>query len=270
VTEKNDNKIIKRRSVKTSCLERRIKENSSAQQTDFNAWIFGRIPIKPGHHILELCCGTGAQTKYFLKLVGKKGHVVALDISKDSLHSIESTVSTVEHSRLTLIESDIDLFDKKFALHHIQENSFDIIFCSYGLYYSKNAHEVMNRAKMWLKPNGSLIIVSPFGPNNEPLFRLLNECGVKISEFIRFTSQDFMQTVVIPWGFLNFTSFSIKILENKIAWNSPENVLSYWINTTFYDPKKKGIVHKKLQDHFLRNDKFVNEKWVMLVIMSNE
>lgn len=264
------NEIIKLRSVKTACLEGRIHENTSAQQTDFNAWIFERIPVKLGHHILELCCGTGAQTQYFLKSVGKKGSVVALDISRDSLNTIESKVSVVERSRLTLIESDIDLFDQSFANLGIQEHSFDIIFCSYGLYYSKNAQEVMNRAKTWLKPKGSLVIVGPYGPNNEPLFRLLTECGVTISEYIRFTSQDFMQSVIIPWGLLNFSAFSIRILKNKIVWNTPENILSYWTNTTFYEYKKKGNVQKKLEDHFLRNDTFVNEKWVMLVIMSNE
>ena len=262
--------ITKRRSVKTACLEGRIQENTSAQQTDFNAWIFDRIPVKSGHHILELCCGTGAQTQYFLTRVGKKGCVVALDISRDSLNTIESKISDAECSRLTLIESDLDLFDQSFVTRGIEEHSFDIIFCSYGLYYSKNVHEVMNRAKIWLKPKGSLVIVGPYGPNNEPLFRFLTECEVTISEYIRFTSQDFMQSVVIPWGFLNFTGLSIRILENKIVWNSDKSVLSYWINTTFYEPKKKGNVQKKLQDHFLRNDTFVNEKWVMLVIMNNE
>jgi SAM-dependent methyltransferase len=226
--------------------------------------------VKSGHHILELCCGTGAQTKYFLKRVGKKGYVVALDISRDSLDTIDSKISDTERSRLTLIESDIDLFDQSLATCGKQERSFDIIFCSYGLYYSKNAQEVMNRAKKWLKPNGSLVIVGPYGPNNEPLFKLLTDCGVSISEYIRFTSQDFMQSIVISWGLLNFTALSIRILENKIVWNSPENVLAYWTNTTFYESKKKGNVQKKLQDHFLRNDTFVNEKWVMLVIMSNE
>ena len=262
--------ITKRRSVKTACLEGRIQENTSAQQTDFNAWIFDRIPVKSGHHILELCCGTGAQTQYFLTRVGKKGCVVALDISKDSLNTIESKISDAEGSRLTLIESDLDLFDQSFATRGIEKHSFDIIFCSYGLYYSKNVHEVMNRAKIWLKPKGSLVIVGPYGPNNEPLFRLLTECGVTISEYIRFTSQDFMQSVVIPWGLLNFSALSIRILENKIVWNSPENVLSYWKNTTFYEPGKKGKVQKQLQNHFLRDIMFVNEKWVMLVIMSNE
>jgi hypothetical protein len=114
------------------------------------------------------------------------------------------------------------------------------------------------------------VIVGPYGPNNEPLFRLLTECGVTISEYIRFTSQDFMQSVVIPWGLLNFSALSIRILENKIVWNSPENVLSYWKNTTFYEPGKKGKVQKQLQNHFLRDIMFVNEKWVMLVIMNNE
>jgi ubiquinone/menaquinone biosynthesis C-methylase UbiE len=260
----------KRRSVKSACLEGRINENASAQVTDFNAWIFDRIPVKPDHNVLELCCGTGAQTQYFLKRVGKKGSIVALDISNDSLEILESKISDTQRSRLTLIESDLDLFDESLTARNIQKNSFDIIFCSYGLYYSKNAQDVMNRAKKWLKPNGSLVIVGPYGPNNKPLFNLLTDCGVTISEYIRFTSQDFMNDVVIPFGTLNFNTLGIRTLVNKIVWNSDEHVLTYWKNSTFYDNKKQEQVQARLNKHFDTESTFVNEKWVMLVIMKDE
>jgi SAM-dependent methyltransferase len=262
--------ITKRRSVKTACLEGRIQENTSAQQTDFNAWIFERIPVKSGQHILELCCGTGAQTQYYLKRVGKKGCVVALDISRDSLNTIESKISDAERLRLTLIESDLDMFDQSFATRGIQEHSFDILFCSYGLYYSKDAGSVLARAKTWLKPTGSLVIVGPYGPNNEPLFRLLTGCGVVISNYIRFTSQNFMNDVVIPFGTLNFNTLGIRTLVNKIVWNSAEHVLTYWKNSTFYDDKKQVQVQVRLNKHFETESTFINEKWVMLVIMKDE
>jgi len=261
---------IKSRSIKTSCLETRIQENASAQQTDFNAWIFKNISVKKGHRVLELCCGTGAQTLSFLKRVGKDGHVVALDISRQSLDSLNSKVPVSERSRLSLIESDLDFFDESLVSHKIPEHSFDMIFCSYGLYYSKDAGSVLSRLKNWLKPDGSIIVVGPFGPNNEPLFRLLSDCRVKISSYVRFTSQTFMPEVVIPWGYLNATSLSIKILENKIFWKSPENILSYWENTTFYNSRRKEAVQEKLIEHFLMNDFFVNSKWVMLVILKHD
>jgi ubiquinone/menaquinone biosynthesis C-methylase UbiE len=263
-------KTTRRRSTRAECLEGRIQENTAAQQTDFNAWIFDRIIVKPGDRVLELCCGTGAQTLHFLRHSGSTGRVVALDISRESLDIVQSKVQKEEQPSLTLVESDLDLFDPGLATHGIPRQYFDTIFCSYGLYYSKDAGSVLIRAKTWLKPTGSLVIVGPYGPNNEPLFRLLTGCGVVISDYIRFTSQDFMNDVVIPFGTLNFNTLGIRTLVNKIVWKSAEHVLTYWKNSTFYDDKKQEQVQARLNKHFETESTFINEKWVMLVIMKNE
>jgi ubiquinone/menaquinone biosynthesis C-methylase UbiE len=258
------------RSIRAECLEGRIQENTAAQTTDFNAWVFDRIPVKQGDRVLELCCGTGAQTVHFLRRTGKTGRVVALDIAKESLQVLQSKVPEEERASLTLIESDLDLFDQSLTSHGFPQGWFDMIFCSYGLYYSKDASHVLARAKLWLKPGGSLVIVGPFGPNNEPLYRLLTGCGVVISDYIRFTSQDFMHKVVIPVGALHFNSLTIRTLVNTIVWNSAEHVYTYWKNTTFYDEGKKELVQAQLDRHFAAAGTFINEKWVMLVIMHNE
>ncbi|MDP3562994.1 MAG: methyltransferase domain-containing protein [Methanoregula sp.] len=258
------------RSIRAECLEGRIQENTAAQTTDFNAWVFNRIPVNSGDRVLELCCGTGAQTLHFLRRTGKTGRVVALDIATESLNVLHSKVPNEEQICLTLIESDLDLFDKSLTSHGISQGYFDMIFCSYGLYYSNDASIVLARAKLWLKPGGSLVIVGPFGPNNEPLYRLLAGCGVEISDYIRFTSQDFMNKVVIPVGALHFNSLTIRTLVNTIVWNSAEHVFTYWKNTTFYDECKKDLVQAHLDQHFETQSAFINEKWVMLVIMHNE
>lgn len=266
MTEENP----KHRSIRTDCLEGRIQENAAAQATDFNEWVFDRIPIKAGDHILELCCGTGAQTLNFLNRTGKTGKVVALDISKESLNTLQSKVSGKFKPSLTLVESDLDLFDKSLVSQGISLGYFNIIFCSYGLYYSKDAGAILAKLKTWLKPEGYVVIVGPFGPNNEPLFHLLTRCGVKISDYIRFTSQDFMNAVVIPTGVLHFNALSVRVLVNPIIWNSSDHVFTYWKNTTYYDDSRKDCVLSELNAHFQSSGTFINEKWVMLVIMHNE
>src|SRR5579864_9579252 len=73
------------RATEAELLEQRIVENASAQEIDLGAWIFERLRVEPGARILELCCGTGAQTMPLLERVGAKGDVIALDTSRAAL-----------------------------------------------------------------------------------------------------------------------------------------------------------------------------------------
>ena len=40
---------------------------------------------------------------------------------------------------------------------------------------------------------------------------------------------------VVKWGAENFEELSINTLVNPIRWATPERVINYWQNTTFYD-----------------------------------
>ena len=53
-------------------LEQRIAENRASQQIDLGEWIFDRLAIHPQDKILELCCGTGAQSIRFAERLGEE------------------------------------------------------------------------------------------------------------------------------------------------------------------------------------------------------
>jgi hypothetical protein len=56
---------------------------------------------------------------------------------------------------------------------------------------------------------------------------------------------------------------------NPVRWTTPERVLNYWQNTTFYDASKRAEFERLLHTHFAEHGQFVNQKWVMLVEMSH-
>jgi hypothetical protein len=137
------------------------------------------------------------------------------------------------------------------------------------LYYSKKPKKVLSIAKKWLKSDGSIIVVGPFGPNNKSLFSFLRSCGVRIPDFVKYSSQDFMGMEVIPWATLNFHKIQIFTMLNDIRWQSPQNLLSYWKNSTFFDQFYEPVVEKTITEHFNKNPVFINQKWVMMVVMEN-
>jgi ubiquinone/menaquinone biosynthesis C-methylase UbiE len=256
------------RATHAELLEQRIIENKTSQQIDLATWILDRVTVRPSDRVLELCCGTGGQTLALLDRVGEQGRVVALDISRAALDTLVSKAG-IMNGRLTCVEESLENFFPALSQAGLRDNRFDVIFCAYGLYYSSDAPRTLEEASRLLNPDGRIIVVGPFGPNNKQLFELLHSAGVVISEPVAFSSESFMLQTVLPWGARNFESVSVHTMVNPVRWTSSERVLNYWQNTTFYDAEKRTDFEKLLQEHFARTPVFVNEKWVMLAEMKH-
>lgn len=266
--EENNENILRRAAV-ADCLSARISENTAAQQVDLIQWIFRHVSVPPGSRVLELCCGTGAQTIPLIERVGDSGRVVAVDVSRKALDTVDCKVGPERRECLSAIETNLDDLANA-LLRSGDPRGFNLAFCAYGLYYSKNASQVLDVMKERLSPSGRLVVVGPFGPNNEALFKFLEERGVTISDYVRYTSQDFMWKEVIPWATVNFNTVRIKVLVNPVRWDSAQNVLSYWQNSTFYMAERLAAVQMGLEEHFRGQPEFVNKKWIMLMEACNE
>jgi ubiquinone/menaquinone biosynthesis C-methylase UbiE len=263
------NETIQQKARNPWCLETRASENEASQEVDFGKWVFDRIDVKAEARILELCCGTGLQTVQFSKRVGKKGHIIALDISREALKKLALKVSSNRTSKMSLINSDINALDKGLKKLNLTLPSFDLIFCAYGLYYSSDAKKTLDEAKKWLKPNGVIAIVGPYAANNGRLFEVLELSGVKIMDEVKYSSQRFMDYEVIPWAVEHFDKVVIDTMVNRVKWSSTDQIMRYWDNTTFYQKDRAKEVCSRLEAVFRKDGSFVNEKWVMMVRMYN-
>jgi ubiquinone/menaquinone biosynthesis C-methylase UbiE len=255
------------RATQSELLEQRIAENAAAQEVDLPTWLFERVQVSPGDRVLELCSGTGGQTLPMLDRVGDSGHVVAVDISRGALDTLASKAGTRSH-RLTCIETSLENFSSALVGKEVG-NGFDLVFCAYGLYYSSDVLRTLQEAKSKLNPGGRIVVAGPFGPNNKQLFDLVRASGVMIAEPVIFSSEKFMLQTVVPWSAENFASSAVHTMVNPVRWATPDRVLNYWQNTTFYDAARRAEFERLLQAHFAEHSQFVNQKWVMLVEMSH-
>ena len=53
---------IKRRAEDSAYLAERLNQNQKYQARDFSKWLLNLLDVKPGEHILDVGCGTSAQT----------------------------------------------------------------------------------------------------------------------------------------------------------------------------------------------------------------
>ncbi len=256
------------RATQSELLEQRIIENTSSQQVDLATWILERISLRPGARVLELCCGTGGQTLALLDCVGPGGHVVALDVSRSALDTLASKASG-HAGKLTCVEANLENLSGALSDVGGGNAGFDLVFCAYGLYYSRDAQRTLDEARTYLKADGRIVVVGPFGPNNKPLFDLVRASGVTLAAPVTFSSELFMSQVVLEWGARKFETLAVHTLMNPVRWTTPERVLNYWQNTTFYDAGKREIFEARLREHFESASEFINEKWIMLVEMSH-
>ena len=149
------------------------------------------------------------------------------------------------------------------------QGGFDLVFCAYGLYYSSDVLQTLREARSKLNPGGRIVVAGPFGPNNRQLFDLVRASGVTIAAPVMFSSESFMLQTVLPWAAENFESTAVHTMVNPVRWATPERVLNYWQNTTFYDAARRAEFERLLHAHFAEHSTFVNQKWVMLVEMSH-
>ena len=255
------------RATQAELLEQRIAENRQSQEVDLVAWIFERARVEPSDQILELCCGTGSQTLRMLSVLGENGRVAALDLSATALEVLAGKASGDESRKLSTVQASLDEVSPALDRSGFRRPAFDLIFCAYGLYYSQNPRKTLDETFGWVKPHGRVVVVGPFGPNNKQLFEMVQASGVKLGEAVVSSSQSFMLETVVPWATLQFESVRISTMVNRVRWATPERVLNYWQNTTFYDATRRPAFETLLGRHFAEHGEFVNEKWVMMVEM---
>ena len=257
------------RATQAGLLDQRITENRLSQTIDLAEWIFERVRINPSDQILEMCCGTGGQTIPMLSRLGTAGTLFALDVSGEALQTLTSKVGVGDRNKLITLQGGLDELPSTLERSGRERPAFDLIFCAYGLYYSQDSEKTLNDVYAWMKPGGRIVVVGPFGPNNKPLFDLLEAGGVKFSDAVTSSSGPFMTQTVVPWAALQFESVRVSTMVNLVRWPNAERVLNYWQNTTFYDEQRRGAVEALLERHFSEHEEFVNEKWVMMVEMQD-
>lgn len=254
----------KPRGQNTEMLLGRVRLNALFQSLDFNKWVFDGLEVAEDASVLELCCGTGDQTTIFLEKLGRDGHITSVDASEKSLEKIKAGLGEDDKIRLRLLHCDMDNLASEVLAKEAQK--FDIVFCSYGLYYSKATGDLLDGLKQYLKPGGKMVVVGPFGPNNEQLFALVERAGARIAPDVLHSSKTYMYEEVIPWASVNFVRVSLRTIHNDVVWEKQKDVLEYWKNTTFFNETLMDAFSQLVSREFSEKGVFLNRKWIMTMV----
>lgn len=108
------------------------------------------IPIlKPGLHVLDVGCGTGAITAGIARRVGESGHVTGIDNTENFIISGRETYADV--GNLELLHADLFEFRS--------EANFDLIVAARVLQWLSNPTDALIKMKTLLKSGGIVSVL---------------------------------------------------------------------------------------------------------------
>lgn len=215
--------------------------------------------VKEGDNILDVGCGTGAQTLPFLEKAGSSGHVCALDISSESIDELRSKAGMA--SNLTAITADMaDL--ESVITSQCDERQFDIAHSSYALYYCLDREAVLDSMRRNLKSGGKLVIFTPHHPHGMVEFaRKVSEIPAPVDECFHFGP-----CVLDPYFRKHLRDVSVHFFSNRLEIPSTADVMSFYESTTYYDHSVADAFRELVNEEIRKHGVFRFEKNGYLIL----
>ncbi|MHB8546243.1 MAG: class I SAM-dependent methyltransferase [Nitrosotalea sp.] len=103
--------------------------------------------IRPDDNVLDVACGTGIVSKEISQLLGPKGLLVGIDLSRTALGIARGSIS---YQNSSFVEMDAENIGFNFK--------FDKITCQYGLMFFPDSRKVLESIRKILNHSGMLVI----------------------------------------------------------------------------------------------------------------
>ncbi|KAK2615414.1 hypothetical protein N8I77_002170 [Diaporthe amygdali] len=148
---------------------------------DYSRRFVALVPLKPGHRVLDLCCGTGLDAFLAAEVVGDQGEIVGVDVSSGMLEELRERQNQEPElgGRIRTFNHDVTNLD---GVPGLEKGKFDAILCSCAFVLLENSAQVVAHWKEYLKPGGIMAIDVTHEWNLRPglvLEHAANRLGVK-------------------------------------------------------------------------------------------
>ncbi|MCW8900310.1 MAG: class I SAM-dependent methyltransferase [Gammaproteobacteria bacterium] len=131
--------------------------------------------IKPGQKVLDVATGTGMVAIAAAQAIGGEGRVQAIDLSENMINQAQENVNRVGITNVDFHVMDGEQPDFK-------NDVFDIITCSYGLFFMPDMSAALKSWLRVLKPGGKIIFssfaASAFTPQSDIFMNNLAEYNI--------------------------------------------------------------------------------------------
>jgi ubiquinone/menaquinone biosynthesis C-methylase UbiE len=123
----------------------------------FTHLLLAAADARPGEHVIDIGCGTGAVTSELARAVGPGGHVLAIDISEALIGAARS--HRVDNATFVLGDA---------ASHPFHIKAYDMVFSRHGVMFFGDPVAAFRNFYGALKPQGRLVFLCWRTPRENP------------------------------------------------------------------------------------------------------
>lgn len=138
-------------------------EKSSSFFSYFGKRLVEQVEVKPHYQVLDVATGRGAVLFPLTERIRCDGKIIGIDISKQMIQETDAALKKRGILSVHLMHMDAENLE-------FPDNSFDLVFCGFALFFFPSLSKALSEFKRVLKPGGSLV-VSIWGDDSH-----LDEC----------------------------------------------------------------------------------------------
>ncbi len=232
----------------------RINIHDAYGARDIDKWMLEVLPLEQGMTILDVGCGAGKQCFSYLAHLSGKAEITGGDVSEELL-----TKAREENLKLGNRVTFRTLnFNESFPF---EDNTFDLVSCSFAIYYAEDIPFTISEMHRVLKPGGKLFTTGPMPENKQMFYDIIKEATGKdippMPGSSRYAS-DILDSVKAI-----FSETEVLIFENPLTFPSVEPFLAYTRASLSEDRKLWNTFFQTKEDFEKIMDKIakVAQKW---------
>lgn len=121
----------------------------------------GLAAPQPGERVIDIGCGSGTTVLELATRVGPDGHVLGVDVSKQSVKRARERIAVAGIRQAEVVLSDV-------STHAFAPNSFDLAFSRFGVMFFADPTASFTNLRRAMKPDGRLALAVFRAPQENP------------------------------------------------------------------------------------------------------